>query len=423
MKKLFISIFLFYLRSAARIQLWKIKPKIIGLTGSVGKTSLRDAVYAALVDYYRVKKSVKANSETGLPLDILGLHLRNYSVFDWLRVSLLVPIMLLVNWEKYGYYIAEMGVDEPDEPKNMEYLLRFVKPEIAIFLNAKAVHTMQFKNVEAIAKEKGKILERLGEDKIAIANNDDQLVKKEAEKSKAKKYYFGKNGDLKIVGYNVSLNKTEFEYQYKEKRFKISFNFPLARYYSYTFAGAILVGLVVGLSIDKIKKSLEKNFALPEGRGRKFKGVKNSIIIDSSYNASGGSVIGALKLLDRLGRDRDKIFVFGDMRELGNKAKSEHEKVAKKILETVDQLVLIGPLTKKYVSNITKDQILTKWFENSWNAGEWLKENLRGGEIILVKGSQNTIFTEIVVEKLLADKKDANLLCRRGKFWDKMREV
>jgi len=435
MKKFFASFFLFYLRVSAKIQIFKVQPKVIGITGSVGKTSLRDSCFAVLKDFYRVKKSYKANSETGLPLDILGIHLNNYSLLDWIRVALLVPWKLLFNWRKYDFYIAEMGIDEPQPPKNMEYLLRFLKPDIAVFLNVKAVHTMQFKSVREIAKEKGKILKYLDEDKIAVANWDDDLVRSEAQKSKAEKYWLGteshsgqqagiyKNSNfLQILEYKVGLDKTEFKFQYKENSFKIKFLFPVPEYYGYTIGASILVGLITGLSIKQIKKGLQDNFCLPPGRGRKFKGIKESIIIDSSYNASCDSTIGALELLDRLSTDKKRIFVFGDMREMGEKAEKEHQRVAGKVVKVVDRLVLVGPLTKKLVLPIVKDKILTKWFRNSWQAGSWLKRNLKGRELVLVKGSQNTIFTEIVVEKILADKNDINKLCRRGKFWDKMRK-
>ena len=152
-----------------------------------------------------------------------------------------------------------------------------------------------------------------------------------------------------------------------------------------------------------------------------FKGIKNTIIIDSSYNASKISTLGALDLLNKIGSKRKRIFVFGDMRELGSQAKIEHEQIAKKILKTVDRLVLIGFLTKKYVLPVVSSKIPVKWFKNSWLAGDWLKKNINGEEIILVKGSQNTIFTEIVVKKLLVNKKDKTRLCRRGKFWDRQR--
>jgi len=175
-KKILIDFFLFYLRTAARIQLFKIQPKIIALTGSVGKTSLCNAVFAVLKDRFKCKQSIKANSETGIPLDILDLHLKDYSLLNWLYITLLIPWKLLTNWQKYDYYIVELGVDDPFPPKNIGYLLSFIYPNISIFLNVAPVHTMQFEKLisadkkfksvqnkhkfllKAIAQEKGKLL-------------------------------------------------------------------------------------------------------------------------------------------------------------------------------------------------------------------------------------------------------------------------
>lgn len=447
MRKILINLFLWYLHTAARIQLFKIKPKIIALTGSVGKTSLRNAIFAVLKDHFKCKKSIKANSETGIPLDILGLHPKDYSWFDWLRLTLLVPIKLLFNWQKYDYYIAELGVDDPFEPKNMTYLLRFIHPDIGIFLNVTPVHTMQFEKIipsgkkfasavakqeflkQAIAQEKGKIITTLDKDKIGIVNFDDPLVLAQARQSKAGIYFFGQKtkgkakNEIKIKDYELSLKGTTFVYQYQGKKFSLKLPHLLPEYYSYTFAAALLVGLVLKLSLEEIIISLSKNFVLPPGRMSKFCGIKQTTIIDSSYNASKVSTLGALDLLERLKTRKEKVFVFGDMRELGTQAKIEHQQVAGKALKVVDQLVLIGPLTKKYVLPRVKNKIITQWFINSWQAADWLKENLKGGELILVKGSQNTIFTEIVVEALLADEKDKAKLCRRGKFWDRQRKL
>ena len=439
MKKALINLFLWYLRIAARIQLFKIKPKIIALTGSVGKTSLRNAVYAVLKDRFKCKQSIKANSETGIPLDILGLHLRNYSWLDWLRLSLFIPWKLLTNWQKYDYYIVELGVDDPFPPKNMGYLLSFIKPDISIFLNVALVHTQQFEKIipsekkfkspisgqmflkKAIAREKGKIITTLGKDKIGIINADDPLVLAEARKPKAKIYYFGKKRGMKIKRYKISSGRTSFEYQYQDEKVSLKLSYLLPEYYSYTLGAALLSGKVLGLSLKQVAHAIGKNFIIPPGRMSLFKGIKNTTIIDSSYNASRVSTLGVLDLLNKAGKGKTKIFVFGDMRELGGQAKIEHSEAAKKILKIVDRLVLIGPLTKKYVLPVVSSKIETQWFKNSWLAGKWLRKNLRGEEIILVKGSQNTIFTEIIVEALLADKKDKNKLCRRGRFWDRQR--
>ncbi|MFC1711060.1 Mur ligase family protein [Patescibacteria group bacterium] len=445
MKKILISFFLYYLRIAASLQLKKINPKIIALTGSVGKSSLRDTIYAVLKDFYKCKKSVKANSETGIPLDILGLHLKDYSFLDWLRLTILVPIKLLTNWEKYDYYIVELGIDEPYPPKNMEYLLKFIHPNIAVFLNVALVHAQQFEKIipkgkifktekekqlfllSAIAKEKGRIITQLSADKTAIVNFDDVLVYKQAQLSKSKVFYFGKNTkgesdqEIKIQSWDVNPKGTSFVFTYLGKHFKLDLPYLLPGYYAYNLAVAMLTGLSLGLEIKQITSAINANFTLPAGRMFVFKGIKDTILLDSSYNASKFSVLGVLDLVKKL--NGKKIFVFGDMRELGNQAKAEHRQVAKKILTTIDILVLVGPLTKKYVLPVISSKIEVHWFENSWQASLWLKNNIKGKEIILIKGSQNTIYTEIVVESLLADKKDIKLLCRRGKFWDKQRKL
>ena len=192
----------------------------------------------------------------------------------------------------------------------------------------------------------------------------------------------------------------------------------------------MLAGLALDIGLEQIRTHLCKNFVLPPRRLSYFAGIKKTVIIDSSYNASTTSTLGALKLLAQLknkkgksAKKRNIVFVFGDMRELGSQAKKEHQQVAKKLLTVVNKLVLIGPLTKKYVLALTTDKIPTQWFANSWQAAGWLKKNLKGEEIILVKGSQNTIFTEIVVENLLFNKKDRAELCRRGKFWDRQKQL
>ncbi|MBI4215490.1 MAG: hypothetical protein HY602_02090, partial [Parcubacteria group bacterium] len=151
--------------------------------------------------------------------------------------------------------------------------------------------------------------------------------------------------------------------------------------------------------------------------------------IDSSYNASRETMIGSLRLLKTIAGKRQKIAVLGDMRELGSQTEKEHLAVAKTILETADRAVLVGPLMRKFALHyLEKHDFPARWFPASGQAAKSLLEVsqtsiLRGGEILLIKGSQNTIFPEIIVEALLSNKEDVNKLCRRGKFWDKKRKL
>ncbi len=445
MKKLFEKFFLSYIRFFAVLELKKVKPYIIGITGSVGKSSVRDAITTVLQDEYPVKVTGKANSETGIPLDILGLEMRDYSSLDWLRVSLLAPLALLFRKEKYEKYIVEMGVDSPYEPKNMSYLLKILKPNTAVFVNVHSVHSEAFDKevsetdlekrkdliVKKIAQEKGKLIQSVETGGYVVVNAKDENVMGMVKGCKGEVVTVG--GEDSVVSYSnvqCDLNgfKCSFAIDYMGKKDRLDLYIKdqvLGPHYAMTFGLAIAVGVTQGIEFKKCVKALE-NYKLPPGRMSLLKGIKGSYIIDSSYNASGSAVIDALQVLNDVSNGREKIAVIGDMRELGAEAEIEHKRIAKKLFEVAEKIVLVGPLTKKYVF----DEILNRgflkenihWFENSFLAKDFVRDLIQGDEVILVKGSQNTIFLERVVEEIMLNKDEVDkLLCRRGKYWDNIR--
>lgn len=410
MKQVIYWLVLFYIRFLAKLQLIKVRPLIIGVTGSAGKTSLRNAIEAILKDKYkdRVKVSYKANSETGIPLNILGLPARNYGYDDWLWLLPLALWKLLTNWQKYDIYIVELGVDSPDPPKNMGYLLTIVKPKIGVWLNVLEMHTEAFDNlpgdpIDNIAKEKGKLITSLPADGWAVLNVNDKRVIKFKTKTQAQ-----------VISFN---------------RLKVKLkNQILGEEYQATFAAAMAVAKILGITEKQAVAGLKKNFKLPPGRMSVIKGIKNSVIIDSSYNASPIPTILALKSLKQVASGR-KVAVLGDMRELGKITKIGHEQVAEVVAGAADLVVTIGPLMKEYLIPKLKrmgykGEIYS--FKTAYEAAEELKNKLvRIGDTVLVKGSQNMIFLEIVVEALMKNPQLADrLLCRRGRFWDnKRREI
>lgn len=445
MKRFFISTILSYLRFFARKALTNHKPTIIGIAGSVGKSSTRNAIEAILKDHFPTKSI--GNSETGIPLGILGMKPENYSKLDWLTMLIKAP--LNTNFlQGTKYLVAEMGIDEPYPPKNMEYLLTILKPDIAVSLNVSATHSMQFdrtvhdenlsarerleKIVTNIAKEDTKIITESG-CSVGIYNADDEhIVRSITDRTTpdTKLVTFGtkSTNDISYSDYKVSIEGSSFKFSilHQDKRHEATVRFPtfiLPRGYQEVLAAAILVGLQGGLTLDQIVASLEKNYELPKGRASFFDGIKQTKIIDSTYNASKSSTFAFLDLVDALKKDsgRKVAFLFGDMRELGKESQLEHEEVAKKLIGIVDYLYLVGPQTREYVLPIIQEHEAKfkemRWFDNSVRAGEYLKDNLTEKAIILAKGSQNTIFLEEAVKRILADKNDTTKLCRQEKFW------
>lgn len=473
MKKFIAQFILLYFKLLANCQLLKLavfkrKPLIVGITGTAGKTSTMSAVQAVSQDLGKTKISYKANSESGIPLNVLGLAPEKFSAGEWLRLIFLAPYKLITNWEKNDYYIVEMGIDGPHPPKNMSYLLTIIQPRVGILLNSLPMHSEPFdeiidkmmiaKNIAnddrghaqkrqqmatiAIAQEKGKMIANLpsaSEKGVAILNLDQQEISDFIHKTKAKVLSYGKNtqADVRIVEVSQSLAGTQFVFEITSSNKQVVLNFPqylLADHFAYTFASAICFGLSQGMSTDKIVKSLEKNFVLPPGRSSLIAGINKSWILDSSYNSSTLPLLDLLEMIDKINNSGGKkLALLGDIRELGKESQLEHETVAHKIVEKCDEAFLIGPEMKKYVLPVLEKAIKTKkgkiinaiWFQNAREAGEFLKKTrpLSQNDILLVKGSQNTLLLEIAVEMLMENPEEAEkLLCRRGGFWEGRRK-
>lgn len=440
MKALLAPLILHYFRFLAQLQLKKVNPLIVGITGSAGKTSTLLACEAVLKSKFTVKTSHKANSESGIPLDILGLTPKNYSLLDWIGLMIMAPIKLLINWQQFDVYLVEMGIDSPHPPKNMAYLLTILLPDVGIFLNANLAHAANFDSLvdeklsatkrqaqitRLIALEKGRIISDLPRDKIGIINTDDVNAAEIGEQSKATLFTFGSKGspNLKLTGVDYGESSTKFLFKFKGKTHQLNLHgLVLPAHFGYSFAAAIACGLTQEINVQTAIKHIEQSFQLSPGRSSIIEGINGSTIIDSSYNASAEPTIDMLELLKRFPGKR-KLALLGDLRELGESSMAEHIQVAKKAAGVCNQVNLVGPMMKEYALPVLKSaKIQVTSHDKAVQAADVLKDQLKPGDVLLVKASQNTLLLEIAVEKLMAHPEKADkLLCRRGKYWDKER--
>ncbi len=428
---------LFYLRILAKIQLWKIKPLIIGIGGASGKSSLSRLIYLILSDKFKVLYSEGKNSETGIPLNILGISMENYTVLNWLKALILAPLKVLFNWTKFDLYVAEMGIDSPKEPKNMSYLLKIIRPDVGVLTNVSFEHSQYFEeevegeNLEAKEKEIFRLtseqelllLNSLDKEKTAVLNLDDKTISSIKTKLNCKKITVSKGkSDFRITGVASFLYGFELEFEHLNKKYALKLKQPLTEHFSYSIALAIAVCSSLGIKIEDAIFSIERKFSLPAGRMTVFAGIKNSTIIDSSYNSSPLPLFDMLDFIKNCEAKR-KVVILGDMRELGILSKKFHEEAAGKIQKVANAAILVGPLMKEYVYPIfKKSNLKVESFDNFTKAKAYIRDFIEDRDLVLIKGSQNTLYLERVVEMLLNNPKDKDKLCRRGDFWDRKRK-
>ena len=410
-KKLLYFPIAYYFRFWAQIQLSLWKPKVVVVTGSSGKTTLLHLIESQIGD--RAKYSHLANSSFGIPFDILGLKRKSLMINEWIFLFLLAPFKAFKNVPKEKIYIVEADCDRPGEGK---FLASLLKPEITLWISSSLTHSVNFdylvKNKcfptveEAIAYEFGYFLEYTK--KLAIINGDSNLIKKQLVRTNTLIHPISQ---ISLKSHKVFKDRTEFVIE--DKKYSINFIVPKDVFYSLQMTFALLQYL-------KIKPdNTFSEFSLAPGRCSLFKGIKNITIIDSTYNATPDGVRIIVEMFDKY-PSKNKWVVLGDMIELGNEEKEEHEKIGKIISKMkLVKIILVGPRVSKYIPPMLSTLPIPQTFLMPKDALGYILVNLRGGETILFKGAR---FLEGIIEHLLLNKSDSNKLVRREKAWQNRRK-
>ncbi|MFA6603966.1 MAG: UDP-N-acetylmuramoyl-tripeptide--D-alanyl-D-alanine ligase [Patescibacteria group bacterium] len=407
----------------ARRKILVQKPVVVAVTGSVGKSSAKQAMGAVLARKFKVGANEKNyNNEVGLPLTILRLPAGRRSYWKWLKI-------LARAWWKSGrteadypqLLILEMAADHPGD---IAYLTDIAPPDIAVVTAIGESHVENFGSIANVAKEKQVLVQRLGRDGVAILNHDDELVWAMREKTKAKVMSYGFHEEADVRAVEVSMHYDVESEDGCGLRLKIAAGgstipvfLPkvLGRHAAYAALAATAVGLAKGMNLVEIAEGL-RAYEPPPGRTRCLAGIKRTLLIDDTYNASPRSTKAALAILRDLPADgeRQRIAALGDMLELGTLSVSGHEEVGREAAGVgLDLLVLVGERmgdaqSAALAAGFPADRLVH--FSTTEEAGRFVQEKMKKGDIILIKGSRGMHMDKVTKELMAEPLRAAELL-------------
>jgi len=367
-----------FLTESSNIFRKNINTKIIAITGSCGKTTLKELLGSSLKKISKVSISPKSyNNKYGVPLSLFNLD------------------------QKDNYGVLEIGMDKKGE---IDYLSRIVKPDVSIITNVNYAHIKNFKNIKQIALAKSEIINNTNDNGIIILNADDNfytLHKKIATKKNLKILSFGiksKKANIKLISIK-KVNK-KFRATIEINKFKVYFLISNNFQNNILNILATLTVLSIFFDISKLSKNIFANFRTPAGRGdiSKIKiNNKNLYLIDESYNSNPLSLKSAILNYDKINSKKSKKYLLlGDMLELGNHSKNLHQSMVTVINQTkIDKVFVKGSKVLSIFNSISKSK-RGKILNNNSQIIDLIKNDLNNNDYLMIKASNATGFNKMV---------------------------
>ena len=362
----------------AREELRRIGPKVVGVTGSVGKSTTKEMIAAVLSGAYKTSKTpANHNNDIGMPMAILAME------------------------EDTEVAVLEMGMNHFGE---ISYLSNIAHPDVAVIINIGTAHMEFLGTQEGIRRAKMEIVDGMSERGMLLLNGDDLMLRNLHSQPRQRITYFGQSADCAVRGLDVRQEGEELCFRAEAGKLSIPIRLKLeGEHYVGDALAAVAVGLKLAVPSEKISESLAA-FRNISGRQEIFE--KNGYtIINDCYNAGPESMAAALGVLgNRPGRH---IAVLGDMLELGDCSHAEHYKIGRIAAEKADIVLAYGPHAER-----VKDGTITggmpesrgNAFQNHEDLIRTLKRVAQPGDVILFKGSHG-MHLEKVLEAFLKDEK------------------
>lgn len=415
-KKIIVAILGFQVRRLQRRHSFKT----IAVVGSIGKTTTKLMIARLLASEKRVQyQDGNYNDIVSVPLVIFGHTMPAlWNIFSWLKIIFLNEIII---WGDYpfDFVVIEVGTDGPSQ---IEEFRSYLHADIAVITAVTKEHMEFFEDIKAVALEEFSIM--LWSDIVFVNNDLCEVWDENIFHQKIRTYGIKNNSQY----HAVNIKKMDDGYVFgveHEGRLKYSLSPKNVTYVQlYSVLVASTIASMCGISKDSIDKILSQNHRVP-GRMQILSGIKNSTIIDDSYNASPSAVLLALDVLYDWEASGMRIAVLGMMNELGKYSKSEHEKIGlycddKKL----SYVVTIGKDANAYTASMARKKGCKVYeAKDTDDAGLFIKSIIEEGSVVLVKGSQNGVFAEESIKPILLNPDDAKLLVRQDSSWLKRKGI
>lgn len=420
------------LRAFAQRVLVRYHPRVVGITGSVGKTSTVQASALVAATRFRTRASTKNyNNEIGVPLSVMGLLSGGSSAARWAGV---LGQAGRLAWGRRTDYpemlVLELGADKPGD---IRYLVEWLHPEAGIVTSVSATHVEYFGGVSAVAEEKAKLAASLPRDGVLILNADDPSVIGMRDRTAARVITYGFGPAAEVAGSNVSYAcqlmpqpnavcaGMQCQVRYRNETVELELPQVLGQQLVYPALAAIALGAGFGITLSQSARAL-RDFTPPPGRMRVISGIKGSVILDDSYNSSPQAAQAAVRVLalapTMAGR---RIAVLGDLRELGHLTTRAHRELGAQVARAkIGVLVCVGELARDIgrgaeQAEMSSERIFS--FPDALSAGRFLQDRIRPNDVLLVKGSEAVRVERIVKELMAEPQRAGELLVRQGPEW------
>ncbi len=430
MKALFKKIVVYVLTLEAQAVLRRYKPQIVAVTGSVGKTSTKDAIFAVVSQGAHARRSEKSfNSEIGIPLTILGLPNGWDNPFRWIQNMLEGLLLVFVSSPYPRWLVLEVGADRPGDIKNAA---KWLKVDIALItrLPEVPVHVEFFDSPTEVVEEKAALITALKPGGMLILYGDDDKTRALSNRVRegTKILRFGLKPDNEVYATNFSLlregNAPQFPLGISATLHQGGESAPLSvigtagEHQLLPAVAAAAVGEALQKDISSTVEAL-KSYTPPLGRMHLLRGLKNSLVIDDTYNSSPAAVIAGLDTLKSISTGR-RIVVLGDMSELGRHSIEEHKKIGAYVAEIADILLTVGFRARGIAEGALENGMSETnifQYEDSEVAGDELDDMVTEGDVVFIKGSQSMRMEHAVKQVMAEPERADELLVRQDAEW------